>query len=285
MKRNNVTGQLKNFVGIKQIDDCVLLDDNSLVAVLEILPIDFDKFSKKKQDDVLKEYREWVRGLDYPVQVVVRNTNVDLSKQVDLILENTEREIKKREDMREMLKLFDGFKEWLLKYIAKEKKIYRLYYLVIPLIDFKEVSLLKAAHKFKKEKEDIPIIIRKCFPWSEPNSFYSLRDENDKEVFLIEDLMNLDPASTKAIEEELVESGFILEITAIDEISKEFQLRNWKVKTHKGNRTFQTRLEDWPIELADNSILISDIAGDIYHITDITKLDAKSQKTFYGFSG
>ncbi len=137
----------------------------------------------------------------------------------------------------------------------------------------------------KKEKEDIPIIIRKCFPWSEPNSFYSLRDENDKEVFLIEDLMNLDPASTKAIEEELVESGFILEITAIDEISKEFQLRNWKVKTHKGNRTFQTRLEDWPIELADNSILISDIAGDIYHITDITKLDAKSQKTFYGFSG
>jgi hypothetical protein len=155
MKRNNVTGQLKNFVGIKQIDGCVLLDDNSLVAVLEILPIDFDKFSKRKQDDVLKEYKEWIKSLDYPVQVVVRNTNVDLSKQVDLILENTEREIKKKEDMREMLKLFDNFKEWLLKYIAKEKKVYRLYYLVIPLIDFKEVSLLKAAHKFKKEKEDI----------------------------------------------------------------------------------------------------------------------------------
>ena len=44
--------------------------------------------------------------------------------------------------MREMLKLFDEFREWLLKYIAKEKKVHRLYYLIIPLVDFANVTAI-----------------------------------------------------------------------------------------------------------------------------------------------
>lgn len=153
MKGNN---QLKNFVGIRQIaDNFVFLDDNTLVAVLEILPIEFDKFQKSRQDKIVKNYNDWIRNLDYPVQIIVRNTNVDLDKQVNLILENVDREIKKRDDMREMLKLFDNFKDWLLNYIAKEKKIYRTYYLILPLIDFRSQSLIKRPFSYKKGKEEL----------------------------------------------------------------------------------------------------------------------------------
>jgi hypothetical protein len=142
-KNNVVENQLRNYVGVKGIkEDYVLLDDNSLIAILEILPIDFDNLSGKKQDKILEDYAKWINNLSYPVQIIVRNTNVDLDKQVDLILENAEREIKRREDMREMLKLFDEFREWLLKYVAKEKKVHRLYYLIIPLVDFANVTAI-----------------------------------------------------------------------------------------------------------------------------------------------
>ena len=147
--------QLKNFVGIKEIQDkCIFLDDNSLVAVLEIFPIDFDNFSSAKQQKIQKNYNDWIESLSYPVQVVVRNTNVDLDKQVNLILENVGREIKERQDMREMLKLFDSFRAWLLDYIKKENKIYRMYYLIIPIIDYRTQSLLKRPLKLKKRKKN-----------------------------------------------------------------------------------------------------------------------------------
>ena len=47
-KNNVVENQLRNYVGVKGIkEDYVLLDDNSLIAILEILPIDFDNLYGK----------------------------------------------------------------------------------------------------------------------------------------------------------------------------------------------------------------------------------------------
>src|SRR5581483_11879508 len=48
----------------------------------------------------------------------------------------------------------------------------------------------------------------RCFPWSEPGRFISLRDEKENEVALIEQLGELEPASRTAVELALAEAGF-----------------------------------------------------------------------------
>src|SRR5881409_3041918 len=40
--------------------------------------------------------------------------------------------------------------------------------------------------------------VRRCFPWSEPGRFVSLRDEDDNELALVGDPAELDPASRRA---------------------------------------------------------------------------------------
>src|SRR2546427_10663987 len=42
--------------------------------------------------------------------------------------------------------------------------------------------------------------VRRCFPWSEPARFVSLRDDEDREFALVRDPAELDPASRRVLE-------------------------------------------------------------------------------------
>ena len=52
--------------------------------------------------------------------------------------------------------------------------------------------------------------VTRCFPWSEPSRYLSLRDGDDEEVALIRDLAELGSDSRHALAESLIEAGFVL---------------------------------------------------------------------------
>jgi len=120
----------------------------------------------------------------------------------------------------------------------------------------------------------------KCFPWSEPQRFISLRDDKNNELMLVNDLTQLDPASRKALELALLESGFVLEIIRIDSIEEEYEIRNWKVVTKQGARTFQTERDAWPRAVPGGGLLVRDVAGDLFHVQP-ESLDAASRKLIW----
>lgn len=128
-----------------------------------------------------------------------------------------------------------------------------------------------------RKGKPIAVMLRPCFPWSASTRFISLRENENKEVYLNR-LEDLDDASRRAVEASLAESTFTLEITAIKKIKKEFELLLWTVETKQGALRFQTKLDDWPRNLADGGIIISDLAGDIYYITNPDTLDRKSAR-------
>ena len=128
------------------------------------------------------------------------------------------------------------------------------------------------------------VSVRRCFPWSKPGRFVSLRDRNHNEVALIHEPQSLDPASREVLEQALVEAGFVLEVVKIDNIDDEVEIRTWKVETRQGMRTFQTRLDDWPREVPGGGLLIRDVAGDLYHIGDVDALDDKSRQLLWAFA-
>jgi hypothetical protein len=128
-----------------------------------------------------------------------------------------------------------------------------------------------------------PVWVSRCFPWSEPTRFISLRDDRKREFALVRDLTDLDLASRVVLEVALVEAGFVLDVLRVLDIDEEVEIRNWKVETVHGSRTFQTRLDDWPRQVPGGGLLVRDVAGDLYYIADPSSLDKTSRGLLWAF--
>lgn len=129
----------------------------------------------------------------------------------------------------------------------------------------------------------VPVRVRQCFPWSAPTRYLSLRDDEEQEVALVGDPAELDPMSRRALDRALVEAGFVLEVTGVLAIEEEVEIRHWRVETRQGARSFQTRLDDWPMALPRGGLLLRDVAGDLYLFTDPERMDRKSRELLWAF--
>ena len=125
--------------------------------------------------------------------------------------------------------------------------------------------------------------VRRCFPWSEPTRFVSLRDDEEHEFALVRDPAELGPSSRRVLEEAMVAAGFVFEIIRVMGIEEEVEIRHWRVETQQGARSFQTRLDAWPRLLPQGGLLLRDVAGDLYHVTDPAALDKQSRALLWAF--
>ncbi len=125
--------------------------------------------------------------------------------------------------------------------------------------------------------------VRRCFPWSEPGHYLSLRDNDENEFALVRDPAELDAVSREALETALAVAGFVFEITRVLEIEEEVEIRRWRVETRQGARVFQTRLDDWPRSLPHGGLLIRDVTGDLYHLGRPAALDRHSRALLWSF--
>jgi hypothetical protein len=128
-----------------------------------------------------------------------------------------------------------------------------------------------------------PVRVHRCFPWSEPDQFLSLRDQENQEVAMVTHLDELESGSRKALADSLLEAGFVLRVTRIVEVKEEVEIRKWEVETEQGLRSFQTKLDDWPWEVPGGGIVIRDVAGDLYYVADPESMDEKSRKWLWAF--
>lgn len=134
-----------------------------------------------------------------------------------------------------------------------------------------------------RDGEVIAVRLRQCFPWSEPYRHLSLRDARDREIALVEDPSTLTPESRQALERALVIAGFVLEVTRVLSIDEEVEIRQWKVVTVQGSRSFQTHLDDWPRVLPGTGLLIRDVAGDLYRFANPAAMDRRSRELLWAF--
>jgi hypothetical protein len=129
----------------------------------------------------------------------------------------------------------------------------------------------------------VPVRLRQCFPWSEPGLHLSLRDEDDREVAIVDDPAELDAESRGAIEQALAEAGFVLDVTRVLSIDEEVEIRQWTVETRQGRRSFQTHLDEWPRGLPNGGIVIRDVAGDLYRLAAPAEMDKQSRELLWAF--
>jgi hypothetical protein len=128
-----------------------------------------------------------------------------------------------------------------------------------------------------------PVRAVRCFPWTNPGGYVSLRDDEHVEVALVVDPGELDPASRALLEEELTQAAFVLRITRIVKVKEELEIRTWRVETDAGPRTFQTARDEWPRPLPGGGLLLRDAAGDLYLIPETAALDTNSRRVLWAF--
>ena len=129
--------------------------------------------------------------------------------------------------------------------------------------------------------KETPVWLRRCFPWTAPAKFVSLRDREEEEVALVRDLDELEPDSRRVLEASLAEAGFVLEVTGVAKVEDEIEIRTFHVQTKQGARRFQTLRDEWPRPMPDGGILLKDVAGDLYLVPDPKRLDGKSRERLW----
>ena len=120
--------------------------------------------------------------------------------------------------------------------------------------------------------------VARCFPWSLPDAYISIRDKDGKELALLGTLDDLDPASRRVVQEELAEKVFNPKIHRITDHRSEFDVISIAAHTDRGEVTFQIRSRDDVRLLSDTRALFRDADGNVYELTDLAALDPASRK-------
>jgi len=135
-----------------------------------------------------------------------------------------------------------------------------------------------------RDGKSTAVRVVRCFPWTDPTRYASLRDEKDNEVALVKEARDLDPESRRVFEGALAEAGFVLEVIRIHSMEDLYEVRQWSVETKQGERLFQTKLDEWPRELASGGFVIRDVCGDLYFIAEPERMDAKSRRILWALA-
>jgi len=138
----------------------------------------------------------------------------------------------------------------------------------------------------KNEREFVErVVIYRCFPFTHPNEFLSVREPETKEhgkgceIGMIKNLSDMDDESAKAINEELERRYFTPVITKIKSIKEKFGYFYFELDTLSGPASFVLGDIFQNIrKLNDGRIFLKSLDGGTFQILDATKLDPASYK-------
>jgi len=119
--------------------------------------------------------------------------------------------------------------------------------------------------------------ILRCFPWSMPYQYISIRDKDGTELLLIPELASAPDSLRNIVEAELETQELIPAIHKIHSVDDTFEVVVWRVDTNSGPVEFQTR-HDEDVRLLDGRrIVFRDHRGMLFEIPSLDQLDSKSR--------
>ena len=115
-------------------------------------------------------------------------------------------------------------------------------------------------------------------PLSRPGQYLALLDGKGNAIVTLPDPKVLPPESLAAAKEELRRRYLTATVRAIAHAKQEFGATYWSVQTDRGDRDFVTQnLQENAIWLSPTHLLLLDVDGNRFEITDTGALDPASQ--------
>ena len=119
--------------------------------------------------------------------------------------------------------------------------------------------------------------VARCFPWSMPERFISIRDKDGNELHLFGSIDDVPEGCRPVVTEELGAQEFVPKILRVHEIDDTFEIIVWKADTDRGPVEFQVKDDEDVRALTDDCVVIRDHAGMLFEIPDLNALDEKSR--------
>jgi len=115
-------------------------------------------------------------------------------------------------------------------------------------------------------------------PLTHPGRWLALLDGKGNEIVMIANPSTLPAESEAAVREELRRRYLTAEVRAVTHVRQEFGATYWNVDTDRGPRDLVTQnLQENVVRLTENHLLLLDVDGSRFEITDVAALDARSR--------
>jgi hypothetical protein len=128
------------------------------------------------------------------------------------------------------------------------------------------------------DRSYLRVKIVRAAPLSHPNRYICILDAKDEEICMIDDPKLLASEMADIVKEELDRRYLTSTIERVTSVRNEFGTSYWDVLTNRGEREFvvQNASENaqW---LGDHRLLLVDVDGNRFEISDLNALDKKSQ--------
>jgi hypothetical protein len=116
-------------------------------------------------------------------------------------------------------------------------------------------------------------------PVSHPQRFLALLDGRDRQIMMIDDPSELPAELWAKIQEELDRRYLTTKVLGIDYAKTEFGITYWTLQTSRGRKEIVTQsLQENAQWMGPHHLMLLDVDGNRFEISDIRKLDPASQK-------
>jgi hypothetical protein len=130
-----------------------------------------------------------------------------------------------------------------------------------------------------EDRSYLDVKVVRTFPLSNPDHYFGFLMRNDKVIGIVVDPMKLKAESRQLACEEVKKRYFAPIIKCIYSLKEEYGAVYFDVETESGSRKFIVKgIRDALIDLGNGEVLIIDVDGNRYKISDWHSLDSKSRR-------
>jgi len=127
---SGIIGKTQNHLDIVDIKDNVLiLTGGRFRIVVEAQAINFDLLSEAEQDAAIYSYANLINSLDFPLQVVIRTRQVDVTNYIEYL-----RSFRKLQPTSILRQQLDNYITFIQELVTENTVLFKKFYVVIPHI-------------------------------------------------------------------------------------------------------------------------------------------------------
>lgn len=129
---------LLKVIDVESIDESVVIGINKknnqrvVYAILNVTPIYLERFEGLAYENILNQFRYFLRSLEFPIQICSRSVNVDLPSYMKKWSAKQEKKLKEYKDADKLLAEFHDYETWRKRLIEYNCRPGEVKYLVIP---------------------------------------------------------------------------------------------------------------------------------------------------------
>jgi hypothetical protein len=126
------------------------------------------------------------------------------------------------------------------------------------------------------EKKYLRVHFYRAFPATEPVAFVCIRDDEGKEIGILESLEGLGPEAAALVRGELERRYYTPTIQKVLSLKEEFGYTYWEVETDFGNRRFTVQSSgNNALQREGLSVILVDVDGNRFELPDPSTLERK----------